>query len=67
VIPGLRSLRSHKHPTRDARVGTPLRGSNHAAAPRLVDADIYIDAVFELAYLHRTQPNNSLGGTGTKQ
>ena len=26
VIPGLRSLRSHKHPTRDARVGTPLRG-----------------------------------------
>jgi len=26
LIPGLRSLRSHKHPTRDARVGTPLRG-----------------------------------------
>jgi hypothetical protein len=26
VIPGLRSLRSHKHPTRDARAGTPLRG-----------------------------------------
>ena len=26
MIPGLRSLCSHKHPTRDARAGTPLRG-----------------------------------------
>jgi hypothetical protein len=37
LIPGLRSLRSHKHPTRAARVGTPLRGYCHAAAPRLVE------------------------------
>ena len=34
-IPGLRSLRSHKHPTRDARAGTPLPGLNSVAATRL--------------------------------
>ena len=38
VIPG---LRSHKHPTRDARAGAPLPGLSSAAAPRLVE--LYID------------------------
>jgi len=37
VILGLRSLRSLKHATRAARVGTPLTGAT-AAAPRLIDA-----------------------------
>src|SRR5438132_9598370 len=35
VIPGLCSLRSNKHPTRDARGGTPLPGLNSVVAPRL--------------------------------
>jgi hypothetical protein len=38
VIPVLRSLRSHKHPTRDAHAD-PLRGLNSVAAPRRAECE----------------------------
>src|SRR5207302_427718 len=61
MIPGLRSLCSHKHPTRDARAGTPLPGLNSVAATRLVDADILIDSLLRLARSLRASTQQIIG------
>ena len=52
MIPGLR-FAPLAHP-----------GLNSVAAPRLVVADIRVDAVLSSRYYHRAQPNNSLDASG---